>query len=234
MSDAESRWRRNIEWMIAREGVLPEDARDLAQEVAIGYVARLGVEPWNDALPQTALLYCLLHHVIASYHRRRAREREGLQRLCAHLSSTPQQDIEQVAIEHLTFGELLSQMSPSMREIAVLVLEGYTFREIAEQLGIPQGTVKARFYRGAEDLRQKVCEGCNQTAESGDLIIDIPHTPERSAGDEPQASSGENAPRSERGGTGVPALRRRRRRKSLGGGLVSEEQYLAWDADAVI
>lgn len=59
MLEAESRWRRVTEWVIAREGVSFEDARDLAQEVAIDYFARVGVEPWNDPQPRTALLYCL-------------------------------------------------------------------------------------------------------------------------------------------------------------------------------
>lgn len=218
MSDAESRWRRVTEWVIAREGILSEDARDLAQDVAIGYIKQRGLEPWNDPLPQTALLHCLIRNVVTGYHRHRAREREGLQRFCVHLCSVSQHDVEQFAVEHLTFNELLGQMSPAMREIADLMLQGYTFREIAELLGIPQGTVKARFYRGAEELRQKVCEGCNQTAVSGDSIIGMTRTPERSVRDERQTSAGESGPRSKRDGTGGSSLCRRCRRKSHGGG----------------
>ncbi|MGQ9736665.1 MAG: RNA polymerase sigma factor [Armatimonadota bacterium] len=220
MFDAESRWRRVTEWVIAREGILSEDARDLAQDVAIGYIKQRGIEPWNDPLPQMALLRCLIRNVVTGYHRHRAREREGLQRLCAHLCSVSQHNVEQFAVEHLTFNELLGQMSPAMREIVGLMLQGYTFREIAELLGIPQGTVKARFYRGAEELRQKVSERCNQTAVPGDFIIGMKHKPEGSVRDKRQTSAGESNPRSKRDGTGGSSLCRRCRRKSHGGGSV--------------
>lgn len=93
-----------------------------AQDIAIGYAERRGIEPWNDPLPQGALLRCLFHHAISSYHRSRARERDGVQRLCANLANIPQQSVEQMAVEHLTFNELQSQMSPFMRETANLML----------------------------------------------------------------------------------------------------------------
>lgn len=51
--------------------------------------------------------------------------------------------------------EAMSRLTPEERQIVVLsVLEGYTMREIAEILSLPQGTVSSKLHRTLKKLRR--------------------------------------------------------------------------------
>jgi len=51
---------------------------------------------------------------------------------------------------------MLEQMSDEHRDILVLrELQGLSYREIAEMIGLPQGTVESRLFRAREQLRRK-------------------------------------------------------------------------------
>ena len=52
------------------------------------------------------------------------------------------------------FGDWLDTLSPEERQIVLLsVLEGYTMREIASMLEMPQGTVSSKLSRSLKKLR---------------------------------------------------------------------------------
>jgi RNA polymerase sigma-70 factor (ECF subfamily) len=62
----------------------------------------------------------------------------------------------------------LREMAAEDREILTLKhLDGLGYRELAERLGIPEGTVMSRLYRARERLRQKA-EACRENAESAE------------------------------------------------------------------
>ena len=52
--------------------------------------------------------------------------------------------------------EMLAALSSEHRDILTLrELEGLSYREISEALGVPQGTVESRLFRAREQLKQK-------------------------------------------------------------------------------
>ena len=62
----------------------------------------------------------------------------------------------------------LREMAAEDREILALKhLDGLSYRELAERLGVPEGTVMSRLYRARERLRQSVntCQKSAETAE---------------------------------------------------------------------
>ena len=55
--------------------------------------------------------------------------------------------------------DAMARLTPEEREIVVLsVLQGYTMREIAEILDLPQGTVSSKLHRTLKKLRQMLEE----------------------------------------------------------------------------
>ena len=50
--------------------------------------------------------------------------------------------------------DAMARLAPDERQIVLLsVLEGYTMREIAGMLGLPQGTVSSKLHRTLKKLR---------------------------------------------------------------------------------
>lgn len=132
-----------------------EEARDLAQDVLIrlhkglgkyregnfeGWLYRTTVNAFRDRLRK----------------RKRLREDDLPDEPTARLGVAP--DVE----ETVQRGELadvvqaaLVKLPPEYREAVVLRdLEGRSYEEIAEVLGVPAGTVRSRIHRGREALRQ--------------------------------------------------------------------------------
>jgi RNA polymerase sigma factor (sigma-70 family) len=55
--------------------------------------------------------------------------------------------------------DAMARLTPEEREIVILsVLQGYTLREIAEILGLPQGTVSSKLHRTLKKLRRMLEE----------------------------------------------------------------------------
>lgn len=53
--------------------------------------------------------------------------------------------------------EVLHEMSPELRAVVTLVqIEGFTYREAAEILGVPEGTVTSRLFRARQTLEKRV------------------------------------------------------------------------------
>lgn len=58
-----------------------------------------------------------------------------------------------------TLRSALSELSADHREVVVLhEVEGLTYGEIAEIVGVPEGTVKSRLYHAFRNLREQLCE----------------------------------------------------------------------------
>ncbi|MCL2554255.1 MAG: sigma-70 family RNA polymerase sigma factor [Actinomycetia bacterium] len=124
-------------------------AEDIVQETFL--------RAWQhrDALvPETAApwLHTVAHHLVVSAHRRRAARPQE-----APLGDTEPpsgDDALDRALESWHMADALRGLSPEHR--AVLVQVYYlrrTVAEAAEQLGIPQGTVKSRCYYALRALR---------------------------------------------------------------------------------
>ena len=65
-------------------------------------------------------------------------------------------ELEQVDLKHL-IRVALAQLPPTLRQAVVLRdLQEFTYQEIADQLGLPEGTVKSRINRGRLELARQL------------------------------------------------------------------------------
>lgn len=68
----------------------------------------------------------------------------------------PYAELEQVDLKHL-IRLALAELPPTLRQAVVLRdLQEFTYQEIADQLGLPEGTVKSRINRGRLELARQL------------------------------------------------------------------------------
>jgi len=132
-----------------------EEARDLAQDVLIRLHRALSryregnFEGW---------LYRTTMKMSRDRLRRRKRQREDPlpdePTTRYGVAADVEERVEQKELERVVQRALV-KLPPEYREAVVLRdLEGRSYEEIAEVLGVPPGTVRSRIHRGREALRQ--------------------------------------------------------------------------------
>lgn len=102
-----------------------------------------------------AWLFTIMHgiHVNALHRHNRAADTAPLDPGVENRHATPPAQNGGLALRDLA--NALGQLSFEQREVVLLIgLEGMTYRETAEILDIPLGTVMSRLARGRERLRQ--------------------------------------------------------------------------------
>ena len=142
-----------------------DDAMDVAQEAMLRFFAALGrfergraVRPW--------LLAIVRNQVRDLWRRRRARPTESLDdpgRELAHdvadARANPEADAERRELRRRVWGAIAG-LDRDKREILVLRdFHDLAYAELAEVLGIPQGTVMSRLHAARKQLRQRLAEG---------------------------------------------------------------------------
>src|SRR5882757_1401680 len=144
----------------------PSDAEDLVQETSVKAYAA-----FHQFMPGTNLR-AWLHRILAntfinSYRKKR---REPLAALSTDFQedwqsgtdplAAPARSAESEALDRLADSEILRALRDLPEEFKVAVyladIEGYPYREIAEIMGTPIGTVMSRLHRGRGKLRQKL------------------------------------------------------------------------------
>ena len=131
-----------------------EEARDLAQDVLVRL--HKGLAKYREGNFE-GWLYRTTVNAFRDRLRKRKRLREDLLP-----PEPPQMRTSRIVEEAVAAGELhdvvqeaLVKLPPEYREAVVLRdLEGRSYDEIAEIVGIPAGTVRSRIHRGREALRQ--------------------------------------------------------------------------------
>jgi RNA polymerase sigma-70 factor, ECF subfamily len=144
----------------------PSDAEDLVQETfAKAYAAFHQFQAGTN-------LRAWLHRILAntfinSYRKKR---REPVQDLGVDFQddwqvdsnplTTPARSAEAEAIERLADSDVLSALRDLPAEFRVAIyladVEGYPYKEVAEMMGSPIGTVMSRLHRGRAKLRRKL------------------------------------------------------------------------------
>jgi hypothetical protein len=76
-------------------------------------------------------------------------------------------DPEQAAVERVYAEWLASLLPDGAQEIHALLEAGYTWDEIATQLGVRPSAAKMRFQRGVAQVRQQLGLGCDDLAVCG-------------------------------------------------------------------
>ena len=125
------------------------DAEDLVQETLLGAIR--GTFRGESSV-RTWLVRILVNRAAML---RRTRKRKPAQELSGDVagSATPQAAGVDAKLD-LT--AMLAELSEDHREVLILrELEGLSYEEIAEVLGVPRGTVESRLHRARQELRRK-------------------------------------------------------------------------------
>lgn len=135
-----------------------EDAEDLTQEIMIRVYQNLDTFRSDAGSFQNWILRVGRNLIIDHYRQtRRYQPAAGSEEMDSmHLEDAklqnPQQMVEMDEAARFLWNGLNS-LSPELKEALVLRdLEGLAYREIADTLGIPEGTVKSRINRGRVEL----------------------------------------------------------------------------------
>lgn len=145
------RHQRGIVNFFRRMGV-HNDETDLAQETFLKvYKYRKRYRPRAKF---TTFLYLVARRILMDYGRKRQRQRAGTERLVEETlaTKTEPRDISDLAAKA---AESLRGLSEEMKSVVVLnIYQGLRYREIAEVLEIPLGTVKTRMFHALRKLRE--------------------------------------------------------------------------------
>lgn len=147
------RYQDRVVGYLTRMTGCPARAEDLAQDAFIRFYERL--DRYEERGKLGAYLLRLATRVFLSEERRRKR-RAYLSRLISVEDSTSAQSIEDHAFQSQV-REALLEVSPQFRAPLILyVVEGLSYVEIAEVLGVRPGTVKSRIARARRILKTRL------------------------------------------------------------------------------
>ena len=137
----------------------PSDAEDVAQETLLRAYRSLG--QFRGRSTFRTWLYQIATNV-ARTHLAKRRDRQEVQELdgAGDTSGDHRRErasgehLEQQVIAHDQLRRALADLPDDWREAVVLRdIEGLDYKEIAELLGIPMGTVESRIFRGRQRLK---------------------------------------------------------------------------------
>ena len=135
------------------------DAEDLSQEVFLRVYRTLG--SYRSAYGGFATwMTSVTRNLLIDHYRRTKRDRitdslDDAMPVVENKESTGRRPDEQLLLRELSaqVQGALTKLSPELREAVILRdLQDMDYKEIAEVLGIPQGTVKSRISRGRAEL----------------------------------------------------------------------------------
>ncbi|MBW3622642.1 MAG: RNA polymerase sigma factor [Armatimonadetes bacterium] len=139
-----------------------EDAEDLAQDVLM--LAFQGFDRFQGRSSMTTWLYRI---ALNRWGRVKGARPEGQvpYEEDASLRSTP--DPAPAGMERISLERALAELPDALRETFLLVkAEGLKYREAAEILGVPQGTVQSRVHEAATRLRALLSEPSRDTKDT--------------------------------------------------------------------
>jgi RNA polymerase sigma-70 factor, ECF subfamily len=157
----------------------PSDAEDLIQETfAKAYAKFHQFQPGTNL---RAWLHRILSNTFINTYRKK--RREPLQDLGAEFQddwqtgvdplTPPARSAEAEVLDRLGDSDVLRALRelPSEFRVAIYLadIEGYPYREVAEMMGTPIGTVMSRLHRGRAKLRQRLAGYESQSAGERDV-----------------------------------------------------------------
>ena len=129
----------------------PQDAQDAVSETFIE--AYKGISNLRDENSFKNWMMTILSARCKRIISRYIKERKNVNFDEIHYLSSPERD--NPGSERLALSDALDKLSAEERQIVVLAsVQGYTSREIAQMMGMPQGTVSSKLYRSLKKMRQ--------------------------------------------------------------------------------
>jgi RNA polymerase sigma-70 factor (ECF subfamily) len=133
-------------------------ADDLVQDCLERALTRL--ENWRTGESPRRWLFTIMHHLFVDQHRKVKRAAEVI----AFSGDAQPEAVEQASqfdvVASREIMDALQKISPDRRAAIVLVaVEGFSYAEAANILGVPAGTLMSRIARGRDDLRALLDDG---------------------------------------------------------------------------
>lgn len=159
------RHERKVFRLLLRMMGTPEEAEDVAQETFLS-LYRHGHRFRGDARFST-FVYRVASNAALNRRRSLGRNRARIRKLAVRqaagdlLPSAPRNPLDSVAGAEISIRvrKALDTIKPALRLPVVLYdIEGLSYSEIAEILGIAEGTVKSRIHRARQALRSELAE----------------------------------------------------------------------------
>ena len=136
------------------------EAEDIVQDVVVHLFDR--ADPSVPIQNLAAYIYRALRNRIVDYFRRR-RETLALQEAVLASGQNPALEIEKEEILEDVFAAMEELSSEEKAVILATEMEGRTFKELAEEWGIPLGTLLARKSRALEKIRKQLTGQTNKS-----------------------------------------------------------------------
>ncbi|WP_149957642.1 sigma-70 family RNA polymerase sigma factor [Zafaria cholistanensis] len=147
----------------------PSDAEDLVQEAYTK--AYSAFHQYNPGTNLKAWLYRILTNTYINLYRKRQREpqrsstdsvEDWQMAQAAEHSSSGLRSAEAEALDHLPDSDVKDALQAIPEEFRLAVyfvdVEGFAYKEVADILGIPMGTVMSRLHRGRKQLRELLAD----------------------------------------------------------------------------
>ena len=135
-----------------------EDAKDLYQETA--FRAMTNREKFRAGTNFKAWLFTIMKNIFINNYRRRMKGNSIVETAdnLYYLNSgwDRHSNKAETAIFMRELGELIDALEESMRTPFLLHYRGFKYQEIADQLGLPIGTVKSRIFFARKELKAKL------------------------------------------------------------------------------
>ena len=132
----------------------PADAEDVVQETFLGAYKQLGSFEGRSSLKTWLTRICVLQ-VSKLYRSRKVRRTSPLGRDVPGGHEPAVSSPVSQADRRADVAAMLNSLSPEHREVLVLrELQGFSYKEIADALGVPQGTVESRLFRARQQLKE--------------------------------------------------------------------------------
>ena len=132
-----------------------EDALDLVQETsfkALKYRNRLHNNDHIRAWLYTILKNTYINYLRSSHYRQLTHDSDELNNYAAQNSGSNGAPYEQLQRKELY--EIIGMLPGSYEKPIKMFLSGYSYKEIAQHMNIPIGTVKSRIHLGKKQIRK--------------------------------------------------------------------------------
>ncbi len=134
-----------------------EDAKDLLQETMFRAIKYR--EKYTSETNLKAWLYTIMKNIFINNYRRKSKTRIILDDSDENYLLNQQESAQTSVISdlaHQDIQNLLDNLEPSLREAFTRYVEGYKYKEISDELGIPIGTVKSRIFSARKILMSQI------------------------------------------------------------------------------